>query len=1237
MSLGEPPGGTSVRGGGGGLVAATTAAAAAVTASPPRNFAGDFADDFAGDLLLAHNAARARHGAAPLRACAALEREARAWAEHLLERRALKHSDTSHGENLYYRPLGAREQGAEPGGKEVTEHWYSEVKHYDFSSPGYKPNTVHFTQLVWRASCSMGVGRACDGRRLVVVTLYSPAGNQGPQGAFHANVLPPCPVPPPLPALPPLPVPPTCADASPLPVLPTRSAPPSSSHATKAKEAGSDGPQASDFQQGLLVAHNALRKRHGAKPLVLSAELCAGAQLRAEALLLLLMEPGAVTMPRGGQLREDRSREHPADLHAPLVDALGLGGLQTGGRQTEELQPGQALDLREAHADSLQVDQAQPSSLTAAELAVGRRQPERVQPEKRKQDSVQPDNGALVGSSQVDRGPRDDAQSHTRREDEPPLEDVQGNPSQAASPNHHGLQPAHPQPQALQADKLPSSDIHPDRIWTARLQEQQLHRNKVQQEGLPPSELQPDKLSPDKRETEGRQPYQLQPDALQSNQRQPTAMQSTTFQGDKIRSNEACELQSSEPQPADAHPADAQPGGVQPGGVQPAGGQPGGVQPGGVQPGGVPAVEEQAEEAQAGEGLPGAARWDAAALERVGRTESRPGESVYLGLGGDATHPTASEVTDAWYSEIGRHNFDILSPQTESAPNGGSCVPGTEGVDEDCGPRVAESADDDDCVLAVDAGVMLTVDDASSVGGGSGVGKSEKSSLVEGVRESEAMEDPERSVAESTATVMDESAGTRAVGTGGKTDALSELAPKEAMPKSVSFLSLGDAPWTMELSMQSADTDLDTEESSGTETLVMDSDRTTCEIMETSEAEATEELPWVAERGHGGAGSCEEVGRKDTLVMEKITDESRTKEHTGGGDEGEMVAGKDIRQAAEEVLNVAGGGGVEPSDSGVESEKTKRPRSDVENGTPGMMAAVTVAEVTCRRAAGAAAVTHREVRVKAPGGTLATKFGAAAGGVKFAPPRRDEASKALARAGRRADCSAPGAPTVASGSKVAARTPRAEVVLSNVVGTEALIKATLVGDALSELYRRNVLPMVRSTPCTPQPHAQLHISEEDQEEFCIDVLAEHNRLREIHGARPLRRSVALGRDARAWARVLARSRALRSHPTVPHGQNVWARHIGTGELPKGRKVTNCWYADRLAYDYNNPGFQQGTGNFSQLVWRSSLDLGVGLACDGRGMFVAVAFYSPAGNLPYAMSYRDNVLPPYTQGMAKGQG
>ncbi|XP_032831323.2 uncharacterized protein LOC116954712 isoform X2 [Petromyzon marinus] len=1187
MSLGEPPGGTSVRGGGGGLVAAAAAAAAASPAPAPPPPPRDFAGDFAGDLLRAHNAARARHGAAPLRACAALEREARAWAEHLLERRALKHSDTSHGENLYYRPLGAREQGAEPGGKEVTEHWYSEVKHYDFSSPGYKPNTVHFTQLVWRASCMLGVGRACDGRRLIVVTLYSPPGNQGPQGAFHDNVLPPCPMPPPLPALPPLPVPPTCADASPCPVLPTRTPPPSSSDASKAKAAGSDGPQASDFQKDLLVAHNALRKRHGAKPLVLSAELCAGAQLRAEALLLLLMEPGAVTMPRGGQPRENRSHEHPAHVH------------------TEELQPGQRLHLGEAHADRLQVDEAQPGSLTEAELAAGKRQSEEVQAEtsqleKGKQDNVQPDNGH-VGSSQVDKGPCDDTRSRTRREDEPPRGDSQGKPSQPASPNHHGLKPANPQPQALQPDKLQSSDIHPGRIWTERLQEHQLHRNKVMQEGLPPSELQPDKLSPDKLETEERQPYQLQPEALQ-----PTGMQSNKIQSDQIRSNEACELKSSAPQPAEA------------------------------QAGGVEAMEA----GRAGERLPGAARWDAADLERVGRRESRPGENVYLGVGGDATHPTASEVTDAWYSEIVRHNFDILSPQTESAPNG-SCVPGTEGVDEDRGPRVTELAGDDDCALEVDAGVMLTpeeavpMDDTSSVGGGSGIGKSEKSSLVEGVRESDAMEDPDRSVAESTATVMDESASTRAVGTGGKTDALSELAPKEAMPKSVSFLSLGDAPWTMELSMQSADTDLDTEESSGTETLVMDSDRTTCEIMDKSEAEATEELPWVAERVHGGAGSCEEVGREDTLAMEKIIGESRTKEHTRGGDEGEMVAGKDIRQAAEEVLNVAGGGSVEPSDGGAESEKTKRPRSDVENGTPGMMAAVTVAEVTCRRATGA--VPHREVGVKALGGAIATKSGAAAGDVKLAPPQRDEAPKALARAGRRADCSAPGAPTVASGSKVTARTPRAEVVLSNVVGTEALIKATLVGDALSELYRRNVLPVVRSTPCTPQPHARLHISEEDQEEFCIDVLAEHNRLREIHGARPLRRSVALGRDARAWARELARSRALRSHPTVPHGQNVWAKHIGTGELPKGRKVTNCWYADRLAYDYNNPGFQQGTGNFSQLVWRSSLDLGVGLACDGRGMFVAVAFYSPAGNLPYAMSYRDNVLPPHTQGMAKGQG
>jgi len=51
----------------------------------------------------------------------------------------------------------------------------------------------------------------------------------------------------------------------------------------------------------------------------------------------------------------------------------------------------------------------------------------------------------------------------------------------------------------------------------------------------------------------------------------------------------------------------------------------------------------------------------------------------------------------------------------------------------------------------------------------------------------------------------------------------------------------------------------------------------------------------------------------------------------------------------------------------------------------------------------------------------------------------------------------------------------------------------------------------------------------------------------------------------------------------------------------------------------------GTGHFSQVVWKSSRELGVGKAKtpDGRQVFV-VCVYFPAGN--YVGRYKENVLP-----------
>ncbi|KAK5002310.1 hypothetical protein LTR16_005730, partial [Cryomyces antarcticus] len=69
--------------------------------------------------------------------------------------------------------------------------WAAEREVYSFQHPGFSETTGHFTQLVWKATTSVGCGRmACDGRNGMqgwfVVCEYWPAGNVA--GGFEENV-----------------------------------------------------------------------------------------------------------------------------------------------------------------------------------------------------------------------------------------------------------------------------------------------------------------------------------------------------------------------------------------------------------------------------------------------------------------------------------------------------------------------------------------------------------------------------------------------------------------------------------------------------------------------------------------------------------------------------------------------------------------------------------------------------------------------------------------------------------------------------------------------------------------------------------------------------------------------------------------------------------------------------------------------------------------------------------------
>jgi pathogenesis-related protein 1 len=132
-----------------------------------------------------------------------------------------------------------------------------------------------------------------------------------------------------------------------------------------------------------------------------------------------------------------------------------------------------------------------------------------------------------------------------------------------------------------------------------------------------------------------------------------------------------------------------------------------------------------------------------------------------------------------------------------------------------------------------------------------------------------------------------------------------------------------------------------------------------------------------------------------------------------------------------------------------------------------------------------------------------------------------------------------------------------------------------------------------------------------------EALNFHNKVRKDVGSPPLQWSEDLARYAQSWADHLAETCKLEHRPysgswAQKHGENIF---WGSGEDYTALHASESWYSEIKDYKYGplTDSNWYKTGHYTQMVWKNTTHVGIGMAICKGGEILIVANYSPSGN------------------------
>lgn len=132
-----------------------------------------------------------------------------------------------------------------------------------------------------------------------------------------------------------------------------------------------------------------------------------------------------------------------------------------------------------------------------------------------------------------------------------------------------------------------------------------------------------------------------------------------------------------------------------------------------------------------------------------------------------------------------------------------------------------------------------------------------------------------------------------------------------------------------------------------------------------------------------------------------------------------------------------------------------------------------------------------------------------------------------------------------------------------------------------------------------------------------EALDFHNKVRADVKCPPLKWSAELAEYAQAWADHLADDCEMQHRPVKGRWAQKYGENIfwGQGETYTALHASESWYSEINEYKYGpikgNSWYK--TGHYTQMVWKKTTHLGMGMAVCRDGAILIVANYNPSGN------------------------